>query len=61
MSLDLNQQEVNTGSGNGLVLSGNKPFPEPKLTPIQSHHMTSLDYNELTHRGPVDLRKMGHF
>ena len=25
---------VNIGSGNGLVQSGNKPLPEPKLTPI---------------------------
>ena len=25
---------VNTGSGNGLVSSGNKPLPEPKLTQI---------------------------
>ena len=25
---------VNIGSGNGLVLSGNKPLPEPKLTQI---------------------------
>ena len=25
---------VNIGSGNGLVLSGNKPLPEPMLTQI---------------------------
>ena len=25
---------VNTGSGNGLVPSGNKPLPEPMLTKI---------------------------
>ena len=25
---------VNIGSGNGLVSSGNKPSPEPMLTPI---------------------------
>ena len=27
-------QQVNIGSGNGLVLSGNKPLPEPILTQI---------------------------
>ena len=26
--------EVNIGLGNGLVLSGNKPLPEPMLTQI---------------------------
>ena len=25
-------KQVNIGSGNGLVLSGNKPLPEPMLT-----------------------------
>ena len=25
---------INIGSGNGLVLSGNKPLPEPVLTQI---------------------------
>ena len=28
---------VNIGSGNGLVLPGNKPFPEPMLTQIYSY------------------------
>ena len=32
MSLDW--WSVNIGSGNGLVLSGNKPLPEPVLTEI---------------------------
>ena len=26
------QSLVNIGSGNGMVLSGNKPLPEPMLT-----------------------------
>ena len=33
MSLDLTD-DVNIGSGNGLVPSGNKPLPEPMLTQI---------------------------
>ena len=37
---------VNIGSGNGLVLSGNKPLPEPMLTDLYCH-MTSLGHNEL--------------
>ena len=32
MPLDLIDVEVNIDSGNGLVLSGNKPLPEPMLT-----------------------------
>ena len=32
MSMDLT--DVNIGSGNGLVPSGNKPLPEPMLTQI---------------------------
>ena len=31
---DLTDDLVNTGSGNGLVLSGNKPLPGPELTKI---------------------------
>ena len=34
---------ANIGSGNGLVLSGNKPLPEPDLC----HHMASLGHSEL--------------
>ena len=35
MSVDFtDDQTVNIGSGNGLVLSGNKPLPEPMLTQI---------------------------
>ena len=34
MSLDLTDDQVNIGSGNGLVPSGNKPLPEPMLTQI---------------------------
>ena len=43
---------VSIGSGNGLVPSGNKPLPEPmNVDPDlwhQSHHMMSLDHNQLT-------------
>ena len=31
MLLDFTYDEVNIGSGNGLVPSGNKPLPEPML------------------------------
>ena len=34
MPQDLMISQVNTGSGNGLVLSGNKPLTEPILTQI---------------------------
>ena len=34
MSLNLTDDEVDTGSGNGLVLSSNKPLPEPMLAQI---------------------------
>ena len=34
MPLDLADDLVNIGSGNGLVPSGNKPLPEPMLTQI---------------------------
>ena len=34
MSLDFTDDQVNIGSGNGLVPSGNKPLPEPMLTQI---------------------------
>ena len=34
MSQDLTDDQVNVGSGNGLVPSGNKPLPEPVLTQI---------------------------
>ena len=37
MSLDLNDDIVNIGSGNGLVPSGNKPLPEPNLTQLCCH------------------------
>ena len=37
-------REVNIGSGNGLVPSGNKPLPEPMLTQIY----VTLDLNVLT-------------
>ena len=45
----LKVSQVNIGSGNGLVPSGNKPLPEPKLMQI-CHHMMSLGHNELTHK-----------
>ena len=32
LDLDLPDDEVNIGSGNGLVPSGSKPLPEPVLT-----------------------------
>ena len=47
MSLDLTDDKVNTGSANGLVLSGNKPLLEPMLTHIYAP-MVSLGHNELT-------------
>ena len=34
MSLDFTDDQSGNGSGNGLVLSGNKPLPEPMLTQI---------------------------
>ena len=34
MSLDFTDNQVNIGSGNGLVLSGNKPLPGPMLIQI---------------------------
>ena len=39
------QVSVNTGSGNGLVPSGNKPLPEPMLTQIYVtiwHHQATM-------------------
>ena len=38
---------VNIGSGNGLVLSGNKLLPEPIFTEIYVGTMVSLGHNEL--------------
>ena len=43
----LNWWSVNIGSGNGLVPSGNKPWPEPMLTQISCRCMVSLGQNEL--------------
>ena len=37
----------NTGSGSGLVSSGNKPLPEPVLNKV-CHHMVLLGLNELS-------------
>ena len=34
MVMDLTEEKVKIGSGNGLVPSGNKPLPEPMLTQI---------------------------
>ena len=34
MPQNLTDDQVNIGSGNGLVPSGNKPLPEPVLTKI---------------------------
>ena len=34
--------QVNIGSDNGLVPSGNKPLPEPVLTKISRRYMASL-------------------
>ena len=34
MPWDLTDDKLNIGSGNGLVLSGTKPLPEPVLTQI---------------------------
>ena len=41
-------EQVSIGSGNGLVLLGNRPLPEPMLTQLYGHHMASLCHNELT-------------
>ena len=41
---------VNGGSGNILMLSGNKPLPQPMLTQIPWHHMVSqgpMNFNSL--------------
>ena len=38
---------VNIGSCNGLLLSGNKPLPDPMLTQIYGaiwRHRTTMDY-----------------
>ena len=48
--------QVNIGSGNGLVLSGNKPLPEPVLTKISNaiwHH--PIGPNELIAVGGLHL------
>ena len=34
---------VNIALGNGLVPSGNKPLPEPKLTQFYGHNCLSVD------------------
>ena len=39
--------QVDIGSGNGLVPSGNKPLPEPMLTKIYVPHMVWLGHNGL--------------
>ena len=36
--------QVNIGSGNGLVPSGNKPLPKPVLTKISSSGYKGLKY-----------------
>ena len=41
--------QINIGSGNGLVPSGNKPLPEPMLTQDLCHHMASLGHNVLSY------------
>ena len=38
----------NIGSGNGLVLSGNKPLPDPMFTKISWRHMVLQGHIELT-------------
>ena len=38
---------VNIGSGNGLVVSSNKPFPETNDNQALSRYMASLGHNEL--------------
>ena len=43
--------EVNIVSGNGSVLSGNKPLPGPMMTGDPWHHLVSLGLSELS--GPV--------
>ena len=52
-----NSYQVNTtphwplvyyGSGNGLVLSSNKPLHEPNVDPDLWRHMASLGHNGLT-------------
>ena len=41
---------VDIGSGNGLVPSGNKPLPEPRLThSVLCRHVASLGPNKLTY------------
>ena len=46
--------QVNIGSGNGLVPSGNKPLPEPMLTKL-----ASLGHNELN--APLPLSPVEHW
>ena len=41
MPLDLTD-DVNNGSGNGLVPLGNKPLPEPMLTQIYVTNSTQI-------------------
>ena len=44
----LHKWSVNIGSGNGLVLSGNKPLSAPMLIQVSDDpHMVSLGQNEL--------------
>ena len=47
MPLNLTDDQVNIGSGNGLVRSGNKPLPEPMFNPDLYRQMASLGLNEL--------------
>ena len=41
--------QVNIGSKNDLLPSGNKPLPWACVDPDSCHHMASLDHNELDH------------
>ena len=59
MPRDLTDDEINIGSGNGLVQSvdneGIKPLPEPMLTQFSVTIMVSLGHNELTLMGSVTI------
>ena len=54
--------QVNIGSSNGLVPSGNKPLPESMLTQLDlSRHMASLGHNVLTWFNLNFSSKMIHY
>ena len=48
MLQDLTNDQSSLVEVNGLVLSGNKPLPQPMLTQLLWHHLASLGVNELS-------------